>query len=205
MARVVRYHKVGGPEVLLIENVEVPPPSSKADPDLYNLGMPREDRVLFVAALPNSRSRKPARAARTQGIRIWRHGHRRNKIGAVAASNRPAGSGADAHHRIDKINCLQQHLGKMDMPANKRRYSAEEFARRGDALVETKVRPNLTVADADKFVAIDIETGEYELDANEMKAVSRLRRRVTDSQIWLVHATLGYLHRFGGHGLRGHR
>jgi hypothetical protein len=91
------------------------------------------------------------------------------------------------------------------MPASKRRHSQEEFARRGDALVETKVRPNLTVADADKFVAIDIETGEYELDANEMKAVSRLRRRVTDSQIWLVHATLGYLHRFGGHGLRGHR
>ena len=84
-----------------------------------------------------------------------------------------------------------------------RRYSKEEFARRGDALVESKVRPTLTPTDEDKFVAIDIETGEYELDKNEMKAADRLRKRVPDPQIWLVHVTLGYLHRFGGHGLRG--
>ncbi|HEV3383953.1 MAG TPA: hypothetical protein VG097_04020 [Gemmata sp.] len=89
------------------------------------------------------------------------------------------------------------------MAVSKRRYSKEEFARCGDALVESKVRPNLTAADEDKFVAIDIETGEYELDKNEMKAVDRLRRRIPDPQIWLVHISLGYLHRFGGHGLRG--
>jgi hypothetical protein len=88
------------------------------------------------------------------------------------------------------------------MASTKRRYSKEEFARRGDALVESKVRPNLTAADEDKFVAIDIETGEYELE-NEMKAADRLRKRVPDPQIWLVHVTLGYLHRFGRHGLRG--
>ena len=56
------------------------------------------------------------------------------------------------------------------MATTKRRCSKEEFARRGDALVESKVRPKLTTADEDKFVAIDIETGEYELDKNEMKA-----------------------------------
>jgi len=84
------------------------------------------------------------------------------------------------------------------MASAKRRYSKEEFARRGDALVESKVRPRLTAADADKFVAIDIETGEYELDRDERKAAERLRQRVADPQIWLVHVTLGYLHRFGG-------
>lgn len=89
------------------------------------------------------------------------------------------------------------------MTTSKRRYSKEEFSRRGDALVESKVRPHLTPADEDKFVAIDIETGEYELDNNEMKAADRLRKRVPDPQIWLVHVRLGYLHRFGGHGLRG--
>jgi hypothetical protein len=89
------------------------------------------------------------------------------------------------------------------MAASNRRYSKEEFARRGDALVESKVRPNLTAADEDKFVAIDIETGEYELDKNEMKAADRLRQRVADPQIWLMHVTLGYLHRFGRPDLRG--
>ena len=49
---------------------------------------------------------------------------------------------------------------------------------------------------------VRIEMGEYELDRNEMKAADRLRKRVPDPQIWLVHITLGYLHRFGGHGVR---
>jgi hypothetical protein len=89
------------------------------------------------------------------------------------------------------------------MATGKRRYRKEEFARRGDALVQSKVRPNLTAADEDKFVAIDVETGEYELDKDEMKATDRLRKRVADPQIWLVHVTFGYLHRFGGHGARG--
>jgi hypothetical protein len=89
------------------------------------------------------------------------------------------------------------------MAVGKRRYSKEEFARRGEALLESKVRPNLTAADEDKFAAIDIDTGDYELDRNEMKAADRLRKRVPDPQIWLVHVTLGYLHRFGGNGLRG--
>lgn len=84
-----------------------------------------------------------------------------------------------------------------------RRYSKEEFARRGAEFVETKVRPHLTGADEDKFVAIDVETGEYELGKNEMRAAERLRKRVPDPQIWLVHVTLGCLHRFGGHSLRG--
>jgi hypothetical protein len=53
------------------------------------------------------------------------------------------------------------------MASTKRRYSKKEFARRGDALVESRVRPNLTPADEDKFVAIDIATGEYELDKHE--------------------------------------
>lgn len=89
------------------------------------------------------------------------------------------------------------------MAASKRRYGKEEFARRGDALFESKVRPNLTPKDEDKFAAIDIETGEYELDKNEMKACDRLHKRVPDAQVWLVHCSLGYLHRFGGHGLGG--
>jgi hypothetical protein len=89
------------------------------------------------------------------------------------------------------------------MAVSKRRYSKAEFARRGDSLVESKVRPNLTAVDNDKFVAIDIETGEYELDKDERKAADRLRKRISDPQIWLVHVTTGYLHRFGGHTMQG--
>ena len=66
------------------------------------------------------------------------------------------------------------------MPSTKRRSSKAVFPCRRDALVESRVRPNRTAADEDKFVAIDTETGEYELDKNEMKSAGRLWKRVPD-------------------------
>jgi hypothetical protein len=48
-----------------------------------------------------------------------------------------------------------------------------------------------------KFVAIDIETGEYEMDGNEMEASNRLRARCPDAQIWLVCVGYRYVRQFG--------
>jgi len=52
------------------------------------------------------------------------------------------------------------------MEPTKRRYSKEEIAKRGNAIYEDKVRPNLKKKDHGKFVAIDIGTGEYEIAAD---------------------------------------
>jgi hypothetical protein len=81
------------------------------------------------------------------------------------------------------------------------RYSKEEFARRGDALYETKVRPNLKKKDDGKFVAIDIETGEYEIASKELLACARLRKRIPDPQIWLMRIGSKFLYTFGGSSL----
>jgi hypothetical protein len=89
------------------------------------------------------------------------------------------------------------------MASTKRRYSKEEFARRGDAIYDSVVRPHLTPADEGKFAAIDIETGTYEIGADELEATDRLRARVPDAQIWLVRIGSRYLHRFGGREQRG--
>lgn len=88
------------------------------------------------------------------------------------------------------------------MPPVQRRYSKEEIARRGDALYESAVRPNLKPKDERKFVAIDIETGEFEIDDDELTACDRLRARLPKAQIWLVRVGSWYVHRFGGHGLQ---
>ena len=86
------------------------------------------------------------------------------------------------------------------MDSVKRRYSKEEFARRGDAIYEKDVRPN-SPADEGKFAAIDIESGKYEIDADEMKAGNRLRARIPEAQIWMVPVGHRSVHRIGG-GLR---
>jgi hypothetical protein len=88
------------------------------------------------------------------------------------------------------------------MAAVTRRYSKAEFARRGIALFK-KLRPQIPEEHNDDFIAIDIETGDYEVHANELTAAARLRKRVPGAQIWLVQVGSGFLDRFGGHGLRG--
>lgn len=42
-------------------------------------------------------------------------------------------------------------------------YSDEEFARRGKELYEKNIRPQVEAGNKGKIVAIDIETGEFEL------------------------------------------
>lgn len=84
------------------------------------------------------------------------------------------------------------------MASTKRRYSKEEFARRGDAIYEEEVRPQLKAGDDGKFAAIDIESGEFAIDADELKACHKLRRRIPDAQIWMVRVGYRFVHRFGG-------
>lgn len=77
------------------------------------------------------------------------------------------------------------------------RYPKEEFARRGDAIYDRAVSPLVKKGDHGKFVAIDIESGEFEIDADEMAACDRLQTRIADPQIWLTRVGLGYATRFG--------
>lgn len=87
------------------------------------------------------------------------------------------------------------------MGSVKRRYPKEEFARLGDTIYENDIRPSLKADDKGKFVAIDIETGMYEIDADELKAGNRLRARTPEAQIWMVRVGYNSVHRIGG-GLR---
>ena len=82
------------------------------------------------------------------------------------------------------------------------RYPKEEFARRGDAIYDRVVRPTLKPKDKGKFGAIDIETGEFEMDANELTAGDKLIERNPDVQLWMVRVGYSTLRQFGGQALR---
>ncbi len=77
------------------------------------------------------------------------------------------------------------------------RYSKEEFARRGDEIYERVVRSRSGVDDLGKFVAIDIETDDFEVDADELVASDRLLARSPDAQVWLTRIGSRYAYRFG--------
>ena len=69
------------------------------------------------------------------------------------------------------------------MASTKRRYPKEEFARRGDQVYETQVRPHLKAEDQGKFAAVNIETGAYEVDVDELAACDKLTARLPEAQI----------------------
>ena len=71
------------------------------------------------------------------------------------------------------------------MGTTKRRYDKEEFARRGEAIFEKEIRATLKGRNPRDFVLIDIETGVFEVDADEDSASDRLVARVPDAQIWM--------------------
>jgi hypothetical protein len=89
------------------------------------------------------------------------------------------------------------------MATVQRRYSKDEFARRGDEIYESTVRPQLKPEDHGRFVALDIDTNEFEIDDDELTACDRLRVRLPEAQIWMVRVGSRYVHRFGGRERRG--
>jgi hypothetical protein len=88
------------------------------------------------------------------------------------------------------------------MPVRQRRYPKEEFARRGNAIYETQIRPQVEADNHGKYLAIDIETGAWEMDASETAAGDRLRRRVPDAQTWMMRIGYPYIRRFGAGRVR---
>ncbi|MGB8702074.1 MAG: hypothetical protein WCD18_21870 [Thermosynechococcaceae cyanobacterium] len=55
------------------------------------------------------------------------------------------------------------------MTVQQLRYSKEEFARRGNEIYESQVRPQVEQGNHGKIVAIDIETGAFELAKDTIK------------------------------------
>lgn len=86
------------------------------------------------------------------------------------------------------------------MAATKPRYSQEEFAQRGDSIYERDIFPVVGAGDERKYVVIDIETGDYEMDADEQAASDRLLARLPGAQVRMKRVGSRHARRFGGRG-----
>lgn len=72
------------------------------------------------------------------------------------------------------------------MTASQPVYSREETARRGQEIYNRDIRPAVEAAHKGDFVAIDIETGVYELHQDDFAATQNLLARQPNAQIWLA-------------------
>ena len=93
---------------------------------------------------------------------------------------------------------MRSTLWQSDSP----RHSKEEFAQRGDALYESEVRQQVEEGNHGKIVAIDIETGSFELADDTIAATDRLYERIPDAQPWVIRIGHRTVYRFGSQSLK---
>ena len=82
------------------------------------------------------------------------------------------------------------------------RYTKEEFAQRGDLIYQNQIRPQVEADNHGKIVAIDIETGDFEVANSTMLAVDKLYERKPDAQPWVIRIGHRAVFRFGSRTLR---
>jgi hypothetical protein len=75
------------------------------------------------------------------------------------------------------------------------RYTADELVRLGDVLYERDVVLRVSDEDVGCFVAIDVESGIFEIAHDELAAIDRLLERKPGAQIWLRRVGT-FTHRF---------
>jgi hypothetical protein len=84
------------------------------------------------------------------------------------------------------------------MTVRQPRFTPEEFARRGEEIYTRDIRPQLEAGNKGKIVAIDIESGAYEMADDTITASDRLFAHHPDAQIWFVRIGHPAVHRFYG-------
>ena len=83
------------------------------------------------------------------------------------------------------------------MAVRQPRYSKEEYARRGNEIYERQVRPQVEEGNEGRIVALDIETGAFEVAEDTLTASDRLLARYPNAQPWFVRIGHRAVHRFG--------
>jgi hypothetical protein len=79
---------------------------------------------------------------------------------------------------------------------------ADEVVRRGQEIYDRDIRARVEPDHRGEFIVIDIETGDYEIDAREVAAIQRSIAKHPDGRRCLLRIGFPYTHRIGGTSLR---
>jgi hypothetical protein len=88
------------------------------------------------------------------------------------------------------------------MVVRQRRYSKEAIARRGQELYESGIRQQVETGNEGRIVAINIETGDFEVDENVVPATNRLFERQPNAQPWVIRIGHRAVDHFGARSLK---
>ena len=88
----------------------------------------------------------------------------------------------------------------MEVPAPTR--PKEETTRLGKEIHERDIRPLIEADHRGRFVAIDVDSGDYAIADTASAAAKRLRARRPDAGVWLMRVGYRTLRHFGGSSMQ---
>lgn len=88
------------------------------------------------------------------------------------------------------------------MAIHQPKYSKEEFARRGNEIYESQVRSQVEKDNEGKIVAIDLDTGAFEVADTPIAATDLLYARYPEAQPWVIRIGHRSVYRFGSQSVR---
>ena len=78
------------------------------------------------------------------------------------------------------------------------RFSSAEIVQRGQVLYDEHIRGKVEANHQGKFLVVDIETGEYEIDVDELAALKRAKAKHPDAALYLLRIGSSTAYRLGG-------
>ena len=88
------------------------------------------------------------------------------------------------------------------MAVRQRRYSKEELARRGQELYNSGIRQKVEANNDGKIIAIDIETGNFEVNETIVSATNLLFQKYPNAQPWIIRIGHRAVYHFGTRSLK---
>ena len=78
-------------------------------------------------------------------------------------------------------------------------YSPQEVEARGEEIYEQQIRQIVEAGNKGKFVVIDIETGDYEVDEDDLQATKRALAKRSDAVLYGLRIGYPTAYTLGGH------
>ena len=77
------------------------------------------------------------------------------------------------------------------------RLSSDEIAGQGQTIYDRDIRDSLDVSDEGKFLVLDVDSGDYELDSDEIAAVKRARKKHRGAVFYILRVVRSAVYRLG--------
>jgi hypothetical protein len=75
----------------------------------------------------------------------------------------------------------------------------DEIVRRGEAIYQDRIRPQVEADHSGEFLVINVVTGEFEMDPDDLTASRRAKARLKNAPLFTLRVGHPAAYRLGGH------